>query len=326
MSQQFTESDRAVLAELLALKVPKKEIAARLKKHRSSIDRELARNSGPLGYIAIEAQQRAETRRWLPRRAAKLSDPRVQAYVGRRLEQCWSPDQIAGRSRREFPRNDRQQLSRQTIYDWIAGQPAEQREHFRQFLRFGRPRRKRPESGRLPGAAPIDGRPRVVDLRRRFGDWEGDTIVSRGRRGGLVSLVERKSGYTLLARVEDLRAATVRRAAQERLKPLPAHLRRTMTFDNGKEFAEHENLAAATGMSIYFAKPYCAWQRGTNENTNGLVRQYLPKGTDLTAYSHREVAAIQSSLNDRPRQRLGYRTPSEVLTQNAARHDVAFGG
>ena len=326
MSQQFTESDRAVLAELLALKVPKQEIAARLKKDRSSIYRELGRNSGPLGYIPIEAQQRAEVRRRLPRRAAKLSDPQVQEYVGRRLEQCWSPDQIAGRSRREFPRNDRQQLSRQTIYDWIAGQPAEQREHFRQFLRFGRPRRKRPESGRLPGAVPIDGRPRVVDLRRRFGDWEGDTIVSRGRRGGLVSFVERKSGYTLLARVENLRAATVRQAAQKRLTPLPSHLRRTMTFDNGKEFAEHENLAAATGMSIYFAKPYCAWQRGTNENTNGLVRQYLPKGTDLTAYSHREVAAIQSSLNDRPRKRLGYLTPREALTQNAARHNVAFGG
>jgi IS30 family transposase len=126
--------------------------------------------------------------------------------------------------------------------------------------------------------------------------------------------------------VEDLRAATVRRAAQQQLTPLPAYLRRTMTFDNGKEFAEHEDLAAATGMSIYFAKPYCAWQRGTNEHTNGLVRQYLPKGTDLTAYSHHEVAAIQNSLNDRPRKRLGYLTPSEVLTQNAARHDVAFGG
>jgi IS30 family transposase len=171
----------------------------------------------------------------------------------------------------------------------------------------------------------IAGRPRVVDARRRFGDWEGDTLVSRSRHGGLVSLVERKSGYTLLARVKDLRAPTVRRAAQQRLAALPQHLRRTMTFDNGKEFAEHEALAAATGMSVYFAQPYCAWQRGTNENTNGLVRQYLPKGTDLTAYSHHEVAAIQSSLNDRPRKRLGYLTPREVLAKNAAHHGVAFG-
>src|SRR5262245_7437032 len=196
----------------------------------------------------------------------------------------------------------------------------------RQFLRFGRPRRKRPDHGRLPGAAPINDRPLIVDLRRRYGDWEGDTIVSRGRRGGLLSLVERKSGYTLLARIENLCAATVRRAAQQHLAPLLAHLRRTMTFDNGKEFAEHEDLAAAAGMSIFFARPYCAWQRGTNEHTNGLVRQYLPKGTDLTAYSHREVAAIQSSLNDRPRKRLGYLTPREVLTHNAARHGVAIGG
>jgi IS30 family transposase len=304
------------------LKVPKKEIATRLKKHRTSIDRELARNSGPLGYIAIEAQQRAETRRWLPRRTAKLSDPRVREYVERGLEQCWSPDQIAGRSRRDFPRDRQRQLSRQTIYDWID-QP-QQRDTWRPLLRFGE-RRKRPESSRLPGGVSIVGRPRVVDQRRRFGDWEGDTIVGRGHRGGLVSLVEHKSGYTLLARVDDRRAATVRRTAQKQFAALPPHLRRTVTFDNGKEFAEHEALAAATGMKIYFAQPYCSWQRGTNENTNGLVRQYLPKGTELTAYSHREVAAIQSSLNDRPRKRLGYLTPREVLTNNAVRHRVAFG-
>lgn len=323
MSQQFTESDRAVLAQLLALRIPKQEIAARLKKARSSIYRELKRNSGPLGYLAIEAQQGAEVRRQRPRRPAKLSDPRVREYVECGLRQCWSPDQIAGRSRRDFPRDGQRQLSRQTIYAWIDH--SRQRETWRALLRFGQGRRKRPKSSRLPGGVSIEGRPRVVDQRRRFGDWEGDTIVGRGHRGGLVSLVERKSGYTLLARVDDRRAATVRHAAQQQCAALPSHLRRTMTFDNGKEFAEHEALAAATGMTIYFAQPYCSWQRGTNENTNGLVRQYLPKGTDLTAYSHREVAAIQNSLNDRPRKRLSYRTPSEVLTKNAARHGVAFG-
>jgi IS30 family transposase len=321
MSRQFTESDRAVLAQLLALQLSKQEIAARLKKHRSAIYRELARNSGPLGYIAIEAQQRAEVRRRLPRRRAKLSDPRVREYVERGLEQCWSPDQIAGRSRRDFPRDPHRQLSRQTIYDWIH-QP-QQREKWRPLLRHSH-RRKRPESSRLPGGVSIEGRPGVVDQRRRFGDWEGDTIVGRGHRGGLVSLVERKSGYTLLARVDDRRAATVRCAAEQQLAALPLHLRRTLTFDNGKEFAEHEALAAATGMEIYFAQPYCSWQRGTNENTNGLVRQFLPKGTDLTGYSHHEVAAIQSSLNDRPRKRLDYLTPHEVLTKNATRHGVAF--
>ena len=324
MFKQFTESDRAVLAQLLALKVPKTQIAARLKKHRSAIYRELARNSGPLGYLPIEAQQRAlARRRLLPRRRRKLSDSRVREYVQRSLAQCWSPDQIAGRSRREFSRDVPRQLSRQTIYNWI--ERSDERQQWRSLLRFGQRRRKRPEQGRLPGAVSIAGRPRVVDSRRRFGDWEGDTIVSRGRHGGLVSLVERKSGYTLLARVEDLRAPTVRQAALQRLAPLPRRFLRTMTFDNGKEFAEHEALVAATAMGVYFAQPYCAWQRGTNENTNGLVRQYLPKGTDLTAYSHQEVAAIQTSLNDRPRKRLGYLTPREVLAKNAARHGVAFG-
>jgi IS30 family transposase len=324
MHKQFTESDRAVLAQLLALKVPKTEIAARLKKDRSAIYRELGRNSGPLGYLPIEAQQRAlARRRCVPRRRLKLSDPRVREYVEQGLEQCWSPDQIAGRSRREFSRDQTRQLSRQTIYNWIDR--SDRRDQWRSLLRFGQKRRKPVNPGRLPGAVSIEGRPRVVDARRRFGDWEGDTIVGVGHRGGLVSLVERKSGYTLLARVDDRRAATVRQAAQQQLVALPAHLRRTLTFDNGKEFAEHEALASVTSMRIFFAQPYCAWQRGTNENTNGLVRQYLPKGTDLTAYSHHEVAAIQSSLNDRPRKRLGYLSPREVLIKNAARHGVAFG-
>jgi IS30 family transposase len=323
MSQQFTESDRAVLAQLLALNVPKKEIATRLHKDRSSVYRELKRNSGPIGYIPIEAQQRADVRRRLPRRPAKLSDPKVREYVERGLEQCWSPDQIAGRARRDFPRDRQRQLSRQTIYDWI-NRP-QQRETWRPLLRLSRRRRKRPESSRLPGGVSIAGRPRIVDLRRRFGDWEGDTIVGQGHRGGLVSLVERKSGYTLLARVDDRRAETVRRAAQQRLTALPPHLRRTLTFDNGKEFAEHEQLSAATGVDVYFAHPYAAWERGTTEHTNGLVRQYTPKGTDFTATSHRAVAAIQSSLNDRPRKRLDYRTPREVLQQWAHRRDVAFG-
>jgi IS30 family transposase len=149
--------------------------------------------------------------------------------------------------------------------------------------------------------------------------------VSRGRRGGLVSLVERKSGYTFLERVDDLKSETVCEAIEEKLAPLPNSLRRTATFDNGKEFAEHERLAEAVAIDVYFARPYCAWQRGTNENTNGLVRQYWPKGTDLTAESRRAVTAVESMLNDRPRKRLGYKTPREVLTDVARRYGAAFG-
>ena len=325
MFHQLTESDRAVLAQLLELKVSKQEIARRLRKHRSTVYRELARNSGPVGYVPEEAQQRTDVRRWLNHRIPKMSNPCVRRYVCERLERYWSPDQIAGRSRREFRRRGERQISRQTIYDWICKRPREERRVWRACLRFGEPRRRRREdAGRLPNAARIEGRPAIVASRRRYGDWEGDTIVGRGRAGGLFSFVERKSGFTLLARVADRRAATVRAAAEQRLAALPPSLLRTATFDNGKEFAEHERLSATTGLAIYFAQPYAAWQRGTNENTNGLVRQYVPKGTDLKATSHRAVAAIESSLNDRPRKRLGYRTPREVLHQYAARHDVAF--
>jgi len=320
MGKQLTASDRSVLAHLLELKFSKVQIARRLGVHRSTVFRELQRNSGPIGYIPEEAQSRTDVRRWIWRKR-KMDDAATREYVCRHLEEQWSPDQIAGRLRREFPRNRRSWVSRQTVYAWIH---RHRDEGWRECLRFGKARRRARNQGHLPGAVSIDGRPRVVDLRRRFGDWEGDTILSRGRHGGVVSLVERKSGYTLLARIDDLRAPTVREAMQRQLAPLPSSLRRTATFDNGREFAEHERLAEAVGIQIYFAKPYCAWQRGSNENTNGLLRQYWPKGYDLTAESHREVAAVGSLLNDRPRKRLGYRTPREVLAKHLARRGVAF--
>ena len=324
MSAQLNAKDRAVLAQLLELELSKTEIARRLGKHRTTIHRELKRNSGPLGYLDVEAQQRTEARRSFRFRIRKLDQPAVREFVRTGLQQCWSPDQIAGRIQRAFPRQPKRHVSRQTIYNWIVQQETQGRS-WRTFLRFGKPRRRRPENaGRLPGAVSLDGRPKAANERRRFGDWEGDTLVSRGRRGGLASIVERKSGFTLLARVDDLKAPTVREAAESKLTPLPAMLRRTITFDNGKEFAEHEQLAAATGVNVYFARPYCSWQRGTNENTNGLIRQYFPKGTDFRDVSHRAVADLQSSLNDRPRKRLGYRTPREVLTTVCARRRVAF--
>ena len=321
---QLTAKDRAVLAQLLDLKKSKTEIARRLGVHRSTIYRELERNTGPLGYLDVEAQQRAETRRMIRHPQPKLEQPEIREFVCQGLKERWSPDQIAGRLRREFPKQPQRHVSPQTIYTWIKHQD-KNGGSWREVLRFGRPRRKHQENpGRLPGAQTLEGRPKIVDERRRFGDWEGDTIVSCGRRGGLATVVERKSGYTFLAPVGDLKAPSVREAMQEKLLALPELLRRTITFDNGKEFAEHEQLAAATGINVYFAKPYCAWQRGTNENTNGLVRQYWPKGTDFRDVSYRAVADLQTSLNDRPRKRLGYRTPREVLAALCAQRRVAF--
>ena len=289
------------------------EIARRLKRHPATISRELRRNRNPNGYWAASAQVKADARRSHRPWTCKMERPEVASYVRQRLRQRWSPDEIAGRSRDDFPRDPRRHVSRQTIYAWIHAHPAAA--YWRRYLaRLGRVRRRGENRGRLPACVSIEGRPAVVDRRARYGDWEGDTVVGRGHRSGTVTLVDRKSGYLLLGKVHDRQAATVREAMTELFQPLPTRLRKTLTLDNGKEFAEHEQLAATTSLRVYFAKPYCAWQRGTNENTNGLVRQFFPKGSDMAHVPAKQFEKVQHLLNNRPRKRLGYRTPLEILS------------
>ena len=274
--------------------------------------REIERNTGGRSYRPKQAQRKAEERRLRCRREPKMNDRKLRSLVTRLLKKAWSPDQIAKWLRRENPRNPGTHVSHQTIYTWIAQEAPELRAH----LRRGGKRRSGPEKrGQLVGCVSIEGRPKVVDSRRRFGDWEGDTVVSPGRRSGLVTMVDRKSGYTRIRKTTSLKAATTRQAARRSLGDLPETLRRTITLDNGKEFAEHQQLAEDLGLDIYFAKPYASWQRGTNEHTNGLLRQFFPKGTDFARISHRQVARVEKLLNERPRKRLGYRTPQELLAK-----------
>jgi transposase, IS30 family len=313
MASHLTLEEREVIAHMHRTGKMQTQIADRLGRSKSTISRELRRNHSRNGYWAAAAQRRAERRRSERPWTAKMQRPEVRRYVADRLRRRWSPDQIAGRSRSEFPGDRRRQISPPTIYAWIRGEQ-DRGKHWQRYLR--RLGRKRPEwekRGRLPTTVSIDGRPAVVDRRGRFGDWEGDTIVGAHRRGGAVTLVERKSGYLLLGKVPDLRAATVRQAAAKQYATTPPALRRTLTLDNGKEFAEHEQLQVEAALKIYFAKPYSAWQRGTNENTNGLVRQFFPKGTDLANIPEHRFTTVQQLLNDRPRKRLGYRSPNEVL-------------
>ena len=297
---------------MLKAKKPKSEIAELMGRSRSTIYREIQRNTGGRGYRPKQAQRKAEERRLRCRRKSKMNNRRLRSSVTRLLKKAWSPDQIAKWLRRERPRSPEMHVSHQTIYTWIAQEAPELRAHLR---RDGK-RRSGPETrGRLVGCTSIEGRPKVVDSRRRFGDWEGDTVVSPGRRSGLVTMVDRKSGYLRVRKTANLKAATTRRAARRSLRDLPEALRRTMTLDNGKEFAEHEQLAEDLELDIYFAKPYASWQRGTNEHTNGLLRQFFPKGTDFARISHRQVARAEKLLNERPRKRLGYRTPQELLAK-----------
>jgi len=313
MARHLTLGEREVIAHMHRTGKPQAQIAARLGRRKSTISRELRRNRSRNGYWAVAAQRKAERRRSERPWTAKMQRPEVRRYVAERLRQRWSPDQIAGRSRSDFPHNRRRQISPPTIYAWIHAEQARGRHWQRHLRRLGRKRPAREKRGRLPASVSIEGRPAVVDRRTRYGDWEGDTIVGANRRGGAVTLVERRSGFLLLGGVPNLQAATVRQAAAQQYATTPPGLRKTLTLDNGKEFAEHQGLEAEANLKIYFAKPYCAWQRGSNENTNGLIRDFFPKGTDLANIPEHRFTKVQQLLNDRPRKRLGYRTPNEVL-------------
>ena len=307
MACHLTFQEREFLYRLIKKGKPKAQIAELMGRDRSTIYRELNRNTRQGGYQPEQAQRLADKRRLACRRDRKLDDADLHEYVRERLENRWSPEQIAGRRQRDYPRQRSEWLSRQTIYNWIN----EKAPRWRPWLRRGG---RLPEKrGKLIDCVRIDGRPDVINHRRRYGDWEGDTVVGKGRRNALVTLVERKSGYARIGRVDNLKAETTRRVAVQRMRDLPASLRRSVTFDNGKEFAEHQQLSQSLNLEIYFALPYRSWQRGTNENTNGLLRQFFPKGTDFSRISHQEVARVETLLNERPRKRLDYRTPSEIL-------------
>ena len=314
MAGHLILQERELLYRLLKRGKSKTEIAEVMGRDRSTIYRELSRNTRRGGYEPELAQRLADRRRRVCRRPRKLDDADTLEYVRERLQKAWSPDQIAGRRQRDCRRRRSRWFSRQTIYNWID----EEAPNWRKWLRRGgRPPEKR---GKLTDCVRIDGRPEVINRRRRYGDWEGDTVVGKGRRNALVTLVERKSGYARIGLAENLKAATARQVAVQRMKDLPASLRRSVTFDNGKEFAEHEQLSRSLKLEVYFALPYRSWQRGTNENTNGLLRQFFPKGTDFSRISHQEVARAEQLLNERPRKRLGYRTPSEILKRRLCRN------
>ena len=313
MASHLTVDEREIIAHMHRTGKMQVQIAQRLGRDKSTISRELRRNRSRNGYWAVAAQRRAQRRRSQRPWVAKMKRPQTRRFVQQRLRWRWSPDEIAGRSRDDFRGDRRRCISHQTIYTWIRSEQAAGRQWQRYLRRLGRKRPAPENRGRIRASVSIEGRPAVVDRRSRYGDWEGDTIVGANHRGGAVTLVDRKSGYLLLGKVPDLRAATVRQAAARRYQAIPAALRKTLKLDNGKEFAEHEQLALEAALKIYFAKPYSAWQRGTNENTNGLIRQFFPKGTDLARIPEHRFTKVQQLLNDRPRKRLGYRTPNEVL-------------
>jgi transposase, IS30 family len=303
-------------------------IAAQVGTSHPTVSRELRRDGKTRAtYRAWSAQLDADVRRRRPKPFKLDLDPVLRRFVARGLARRWSPQQISGRLVEAFPpghpRAGRMRVSHTTIYHsiYVLGRPKLRAELDAQLRRRGQIRRPRAESHgyeRIKDAVPIAARPPEADDRRVPGHWEGDLIKGRRNASAIATLVERTTRFTILVPLPNgWKAHLVAEALAGAVQDLPAHLRRSLTWDRGTEMAAHAQFSVATGIEVYFADPHSPWQRASNENTNGLLRDYLPKGpngTDLNTVSAARYRQIQDELNGRPRQILGFKTPTEALT------------
>ena len=312
---QLTQEQRYQIHALLKMGHQQTEIAETLEVHKSTVSRELRRNKGLRGYRPKQAQQKAMRRRNHARRRIM---PGTWQLIEAKIRQEWSPEQISGWLKRYVGI----EISHEWIYQYVLANKHAGGRLYR-HLRCQKKRRKRYGSydrrGKLPNRVSIEERPAIVDERQRIGDWEVDTIVGKGHRQAIVSLTERKSRLVLLRKVDRRTAELVSDAVISLLQPIVEHSH-TITGDNGKEFAEHERISHELNSDFYFAHPFAAWERGTNENMNGLVRQYIPKRREFDTISEHELLFITNRLNHRPRKCLDFRTPIEVFLE----HSVAL--
>ena len=318
----LTEDDRYDIYERKGRGQTLREIGKALRRSTSTISRELKRNLGLCGYRPKQAQEFATWRLCQKRGGRKLSVSSLKR-CRELIASGHSPAQAAGRSLVE----GHAALSHETLYKFVYADKHAGGELWRS-LRCCKKRRKRYGSGRqrrgiIPNRVGIEKRCPRVDERLTVGHWEGDTVVGKNHKSTLVTLVERKTGFALVRKVKTRHAHGVAEAIVAALKPLKS-LVRTVTFDNGLEFAQHARVAAATGAKIYFADPYSSWQRGTNENYNGLLRQYFPKKSFFSGVTELRLARVESLLNNRARKRLDWLTPREVLLPSAKRAGVAL--
>lgn len=314
-------AEREEISRGLACGKSLRTLAGELGRNPGTMSREIARNACYSGscYRAVTAQRRARRRAGQPRRARKLfTNPWLWKYVQENLAQKWSPEQIAATLQHTYPRDVNRHLSHETIYTalYVLPRGTLKQELLSHLRRRHRRRHKRglthQRRGRIPRLVSIHERPVEVEDRAIPGHWEGDLLIGLGRKSALGVLTERTSRLTLLARVKSKEASEVRRAFRQAFHSLPAELKKTLTYDRGTEMAQHERLTKQTQVKVYFCDPQSPWQRGTNENTNGLLRQYFPKGTDFTGVSGWELRRVTQQLNTRPRKTLHWQTPLEV--------------
>jgi IS30 family transposase len=296
------------------------EIARVLGRDRSTVGREIARCGRRRHYRALSAERKAQKAARRPKATKLAMRPELLAEVERRLGERCSPEQISARLRVEFPDDPRMRISHETIYLSLYVQArGELRRELAACLRTGRTHRK-PQGrtdrrGKIPEMVMISERPAEVEDRAVPGHWEGDLVMGKAGKSQIATLVERSTRFVMLAALEDRIAANVAGVLAERIQTLPSELRRSLTWDQGRELAEHKAFSIKTGVPVYFCDPHSPWQRGSNENTNGLLRQYLPKGSDLAAHTQVELDRIADELNRRPRKTLGWANPAEKMLE-----------
>jgi IS30 family transposase len=302
-----------------------RSIAALLGRAPSTISREIRRHGGPGGYRANRAEQAAWDRACRPKLCKLVQNPTLAHVVASKLRREWSPEQIAGWLKRTYPDDATYQVSHETIYRslFIQARGALKKELMAHLRRTRGMRRSRHHTqktsvhGRIKGAVSISERPAAAEDRALPGHWEGDLLFG-SKNSQIATLVERQSRYVMLAKVDSKDTETVVNALIKHAQKLPHELYRSLTWDRGKEMADHQRFTLATDIKVYLCDPQSPWQRGSNENTNGLLRQYLPKGIDLSAYSQSKLNAIARRLNERPRKTLSYETPAERFHQSVA--------
>ena len=317
--RHLTIDERESILKMLSEQKNMTDIADELGRNKGTISRELLRNLSSTGEYKPHLAQRYYTKR---RDASKQpycieQNGRLRQYVVNKLKLYWSPEQIAARLKIDYSDGPQMRVSPLVIYNWVQ-RDKEFGGSYYTYLRQGhRKRRKKHGSlrnqGQIPDRRPISERPKAVDSREDMGHWEGDTVVGKSHGSFVATHVERKSRYLLVGKTDDKTAESINATTQQLFRKIPRSKRKTMTFDNGKEFAGFKALEKAVGFRCYFADPYSSWQRGTNENTNGLLRQFFPKRTDFNKISEEEIDKAAALLNNRPRKCLNYRTPHEVL-------------
>jgi len=327
-ARALTLAERESISRGLATGVAIRAMARQLARAPSTISREIARHDGRAAYRAAHADAKAWDAAKRPKTCRLATSPRLRALVAQKLQLNWSPAQIEGWLRRQHPGDAAMQISHETIYRslFIQARGVLKKElvaHLRTRRMMRKARLANTEGqprGQITDAISIRDRPAEIEDRAVPGHWEGD-LLSGSRNSHIATLVERTSRFTLLVKVKGKHTATVVSAIERQIQTLPAALRRSLTWDRGMELARHKQFALATAMQVYFCDPQSPWQRGTNENTNGLLRQYFPRGTDLAGYTQAALNRTALQLNQRPRKTLGYRTPAEAFLAAVALTD-----